>query len=107
MVQLAREKGENGIGGSSIITKGVCISDSVAVKVLVILAGLEASILFLDKEERRSLGGFGQTDFPGVKIFINEFICGFLFLDLEGIEFLLCLAWVGLNIDSVACLGFL
>ena len=57
------------------------------VKVTVILAGSEASILFLDKEERRSLGGFGQTDFPGAKVFINKLICGFSFFDREGIEF--------------------
>ena len=38
--------------------------DHVAVKVVVILAGLEPSILFLDEEERRSLGGFGRMDFP-------------------------------------------
>ena len=54
--------------------------DSMAVKVLVVLAGSEASILFLD-EERRSLGGFGRMDFPGVKIFVNELICSFSFLD--------------------------
>ena len=61
--------------------EGVCISDGVAVKIAVILAGSEASILFLDKEERRSLGGFGWMDFPGVKIFVNKLICSFLFLD--------------------------
>ena len=58
-----------------------------AVKVSVVLAGLKASILFLDKEERRSLGGFGQTDLPRAKIFSNELIYGFSFLDREGIEF--------------------
>ena len=67
--------------------EGVCISDCMAVKVLVILAGLKASILFLDEEERRSLGGFGRTDLPRAKIFINELIYGFSFLDREGIEF--------------------
>ena len=65
----------------------VGILHSVFVKVAVILAGSEASILFLDKEERRSLGGFGQTDFPRAKVFINKLICGFPFLDREGIEF--------------------
>ena len=61
--------------------EGVCISDSMAVKVSVVLAGSEASILFLDEEERRSLGGFGQMDFPGAKIFVNELIRSFSFLD--------------------------
>ena len=67
--------------------EGVCISDCMAVKVLVILAGLKASILFLDEEERRSLGGFGRMDLPRAKIFINELIYSFSFLDREGIEF--------------------
>ena len=61
--------------------EGVCISDSMAVKVSVVLAGLEASILFLDEEERRSLGRFGWMDFPGAKIFVNELIHSFSFLD--------------------------
>ena len=67
--------------------EGVCILDSMAVEVPVILARLEASVLFLDKEERGSLGGFGWTDFPRVKVFVNELICGFSFFDGEGIKF--------------------
>ena len=39
--------------------EGVCISDSMAVEVSVILARSEASILFLNEEERGSLGGLG------------------------------------------------
>ena len=58
-----------------------------AVEVSVILAGSEASILFFNEEERGSLGGFGRTDFPRTKVFVDELICGFLFLDREGIEF--------------------
>ena len=61
--------------------EGVCISDSMAVEVLVILAGSEASILFLNEEERGSLGGFGWTDFPRTKVFVDELICGLSFLD--------------------------
>ena len=61
--------------------EGVCISDSMAVEVLVILAGLEASILFLNEEERGSLGGFGWMDFPRTKVFVDELICGLSFLD--------------------------
>ena len=67
--------------------EGVCISDSMAVEVSVILAGLEAFILFLNEEERGSLGGFGQMDFPRMKVFVDELICGLPFLDREGIEF--------------------
>ena len=60
--------------------------DSVAVKVVVILAGSEASILFLDKEERRSLGGFGWLDFSRANIFVNKLIRGFPSLDRERVE---------------------
>ena len=61
--------------------KGICISDSVAVKVSVVLARSEAAILFLDEEERGSLGGFGRTDFPRAKVFVNELIRSFSFFD--------------------------
>ena len=61
--------------------EGVCISDSMAVEVSVILARSEASILFLDEEERGSLGGFGWMDFPRTKVFVDELICGLSFLD--------------------------
>ena len=61
--------------------EGVCISDSVAIEVSVILARSEASILFLDEEESGSLGGFGRTDFPRVKVFIDELICSLPFFD--------------------------
>ena len=66
--------------------EGVCILDSMTVKVSVVLAGSKASILFLDEEERRSLRGFGWTNLPGAKIFVNELICSFSFLDGEGIK---------------------
>ena len=61
--------------------EGVCISDSMAIEVSVILARSEASILFLNEEERGSLGGFGWTEFPRVKVFIDELICSLLFFD--------------------------
>ena len=61
--------------------KGICISDSVAVEVPVILARSEAAILFLDEEERGSLGGFGWTDLPRAKVFINELIRSLSFFD--------------------------
>ena len=44
--------------------EGICISNSMAVEVSVILARSEASILFFDKEEGGGLGGFGRTNFP-------------------------------------------
>ena len=61
--------------------EGVCISDSVAVEVLVILARSEAAVLLLDEEERGSLGGFGRTDFPREKVFVDELIRGLSFFD--------------------------
>ena len=44
--------------------KGVCILNGVAVEILVVLIGSEASILFLDKEEGRCLGDFNGQIFP-------------------------------------------
>ena len=67
--------------------EGVCISNSMAIEISVVLARSEASILFFNEEERRSLGGFGQMNFPRAKVFINELICGLPLLDREGIEF--------------------
>ena len=61
-----------------------------AVEVLVILARSEASILFFNEEERGSLGGLGQTDFPRVKVFVDELICSLSFLDREGIKLSYC-----------------
>ena len=58
-----------------------------AIEVSVILAGSEASILFLNEEERGGLGGFGRTEFPRMKVFVDELICGLPFFDREGVEF--------------------
>ena len=58
-----------------------------AVEVSVILARSEATVLFLNEEERGRLGGFGRTDFPRAKVFIDELIRSLLFFDREGIEF--------------------
>ena len=65
----------------------ICISNSMAIEISVILARSEASILFFDEEERRSLGGFGRTNFPRAKVFIDELIHSLPFLDGEGVEF--------------------
>ena len=67
--------------------KGICISDCVAIEVSVVLTGLEASILFFDKEEGGCWGGLGWADFPRAEVFVHELVCGFLFFDGEGIEF--------------------
>ena len=67
--------------------EGVCILDSMTIEISVVLARSEASILFLYKEERRSLGGLGQTNFPRAKVFVDELIYCLSFLDREGIEF--------------------
>ena len=49
--------------------------------VLIVLTGVKSTILLLDKEERGCLGGFGWSDFPRVKIFINKLVGGFSFFD--------------------------
>ena len=67
--------------------EGVCVSDGVFIEVSIVLAWSESAILFLDKEERRSLRRFGWVDFPRTKVFIYEFISGLTFLDRERVEF--------------------
>ena len=67
--------------------EGIRVSNSMAVKVLVVLARSEAAILFLDEEERGSLWGFGRTDFPRAKVFVDELIRSLSFFDREGVEF--------------------
>ena len=57
------------------------------VEISVVLTGSEASVLFLDEEKRRGLGGFGWTDFPRAKIFINELVRSLSFLNGEGVKF--------------------
>ena len=66
--------------------EGICVSNSMAIEISVILARSEVSILFFD-EEGRSLGGFGRMNFSRAKVFIDELIHGLPFLDREGIEF--------------------
>ena len=58
-----------------------------AIEISIVLARSEASILFLDEEERRSLGGLGQTNFPRAKIFVDKLVRSFPFLDREGVKF--------------------
>ena len=67
--------------------EGICVSDSMTVKVLVVLTRSEAAILFLDEEEGRSLGGFGRTNFSRAKVFVDELIRCLSFFDGEGVEF--------------------
>ena len=67
--------------------EGIRVSNSMAVEISVILARSKASILFLDEEERRSLGGFGRTNFSRAKVFVDELIRCLSFFDGEGVEF--------------------
>ena len=57
------------------------------VQVSVVLTRAKSTILFLDEEERGCLGGFGWMNFPRVKVFVNELVCGFSFLDRKWVEF--------------------
>jgi hypothetical protein len=45
--------------------KGVGVTDRVFVDVMVVLAGLESSILLCDEKEGDSLGGVRRADLPG------------------------------------------
>ena len=49
-----------------------------AVKVAIVLARSECSILFWDEEEWGSLWGFGGHDASGLKMFFDESLTGFL-----------------------------
>ena len=64
----------------------VSIVDSVAVKVAIILARMESSILFQNKEERSSLWGFGRYNTSGLQVFINESLASFLFGRVKRID---------------------
>ena len=44
--------------------KGVCIASGVFVEVAVVLAGVEFTVLLLDKEEGGRLGGIGRANLP-------------------------------------------
>ena len=57
------------------------------IEVLVILAGVEVSILLFDKEEGGSLRRVGRVNFARSEIFIKEVFSGFLFIRGEGIDF--------------------
>ena len=48
---------------------------------------VEGLHLFFDEEEGRNLARFGWVNLPGAEILINELVCGFPFLDREGVEF--------------------
>ena len=52
--------------------------DGVAVKVTIILARAESSILFWNEEEWSSLWGFGRYNVPSLQVF-NESLAGFPF----------------------------
>ena len=55
--------------------EGVCIMDCVFVDVSIVLTGVEATILFLDKEERGCLQGIGGADLASFQVFIKEIFC--------------------------------
>ena len=57
------------------------------VNIPVILAGSEASILFLDEEEGGGLGGLGWANLPRAKVLVDKLIHSFSFFDGERVEF--------------------
>ena len=65
--------------------------DGVAVKVAIILIGVECSILFRNEEEWGGLWGFGGYNVSGLKMFFNESFAGLLFGRIKRIDF--CNLW--------------
>ena len=55
------------------------------VKVLVVLAGAEATIFLFDKEEGCHLEGIQGVNFPRSKVLIQEFLSCFPFLSRGGV----------------------
>ena len=55
--------------------------DGMGVQIVVVLTGVESTILLLYKEERGCLGRFGCMDLPRVKVFIDKLVGGLLFFD--------------------------
>jgi hypothetical protein len=66
--------------------KRVGIASGVGVQVSIVLTGAKFTVLFLYKEERGGLGGFGRSDLSATKVFFQESFCGFLFVWGEGIH---------------------
>ena len=65
----------------------ISIAGGVAVKVVIILAGVECSILFLNEEEWGGLWGFGGYYMSSLKMFIDESFASFLFGGVKRIDF--------------------
>ena len=61
------------------------VADCMLVDVLVVLTGVKATILFLDKEERRRLWGIGGADLASFQVFIKEDLCCLSFFRREGV----------------------
>ena len=61
--------------------------NGVFIEILVVLAGVEVSILLFDKEEGGGLGRVGRVNFARFEIFIKDVFCGFPFIRREGVDF--------------------
>ena len=61
--------------------------NGVFIEVLVVLAGMEVSILLFNKEEGGGLGRVGRVDFARFEIFVKDVFCGFPFIGREGVDF--------------------
>ena len=57
------------------------------IEVVIVLAGSESAVLFLDEEEQRCLGGFRRVDLSRVKVFVNEVVGNLWFFHREGVKF--------------------
>ena len=61
--------------------------NGVFIEVLVVLAGVEVSILLFNKEKGEGLGRVGRVDFARFEIFVKEVFCGFPFIGREEVDF--------------------
>ena len=67
--------------------EGVGIMGGVCVEVSVVLAGVEFTILLLNKEEGGCLEGVGRTNLSCGKVFFEEVLSSFLFIRRKWIDF--------------------
>ena len=57
------------------------------VQIAVVLVGMEAAVLFFDKEEQECLRGVQGVDLSTIEVFLEEILSGFSFIRREGIDF--------------------
>jgi hypothetical protein len=80
----------------------VAVLDGPLIDASVILNWVKLSIFLLDKEERRCVGAFGQSNVALLEVLLHKFLQLFLFELSEGVNFSGYGAWgVGLEFDGM------